>query len=202
MKRFILIIFIICICITIIGCEKASDYSDEEHLNIISKIIEEKYLGNNVTYKVRPLYNYNDELAYFVVDFSNSTYMYIKIHNKDQSFLWGPSLYLKDNVGSNSGPWKKNKFIVKDDQLVEEYEEDENGNAILYYNSHFEIANISEDTKCYLIEMRNSSNNLIPSIKVDNKWLNLITMETFDLYSSVKYPSSGISFIPKKSFNL
>ena len=202
MKRIIFIMFIICICITIVGCKKASDYSDEEHLKNISKIIEEEYLENNVTYKIRPLYDYNDKLAYFVVDFSNNTYIYIKINDKDQSFLWGPSMYLKDTTGTNSGPWKKSKIIERDGQLVEEYEKDENGNDVLYYNSHFEVANISDDTKCYLIEMRNSGNNLIPSIKVDDKWLNLITMETFDLYSSDEYPNSGIAFIPKNSFNL
>lgn len=184
------------------GCKDAKKYTDEEHINKISKIIEEKYLTDNMTYELRPLYDYNDKLSFFAVDFSNDTYLYVKIQEKDRSLLWGPSLYIKDNTGNNSGPWRKSKYVENNGNLIEEFEKDELGNDILYYNSHFKVAKIDKETKCYLIEMRNSNNNLIPAIKKGNNYLNLVSMEEFGLYSSTRYPDYGISFIPKTSFNL
>ena len=202
MKRFFLIIFIICISIIMVGCKKASKYSEEEHIERVKKIIEEKYLEDNVSYKLTPIYDYEDKLAYFVVDFSNNTYFYIKINEKDLSFFWGPSMYVKDTMDSNSGPWKRSKFIEKDGQIIEEFEQDENGNDILYYNSHFQVANIDDDTKCYLIDMKYSGNMLIPAIKLGDEWLNLITMETFNIYSSYYDCESAIMFNVGGSFNL
>lgn len=185
-----------------ISCKQASDYSDEEHIMNVSKIIETKYIKNGVTYKMRPLYDNNEKLSFFAIDFSNETYFYIKIQDQDYSTFWGHSLYTKDTTNSNSGPWQKSKYVEEDGKEVEEFEKDELGNAIYYYNSHFEVQDVELNTKCYLIEKPNSENTLIPAIKTGDKYFNLITMDEFEIYDSVKCPNSGISFIPKNSFNL
>lgn len=202
MKRVLIMCFMLVIVFVLVGCDTKNKYSDEEHINNISKIIEKKYLGHDVTYKLRPIYNINDKLSYFVVDFSSDTYFYIKIQEKDNSAFFGYSLYTKDTTGKNSGPWKKSKFIEVNGITIEQFEKDEIGNDIFYYNSHFEVANIDNNTKCYLIELRNSDNNLIPAIKVGNGYLNLITDSEFDIYTSEKFPNSNIYFLPKSSFNL
>ena len=41
--------------------------------------IKEKYLKDGETYELRPLYNNDDKLQYFVVDFSNNDFIYVKI---------------------------------------------------------------------------------------------------------------------------
>lgn len=76
------------------GCKKAKYYTDEEHINNVRKIIEENYLNEGKTYELRPLYNNDDKLQYFVVDFSNNDFMYIKIVDEEKYYLH--SLYIKN----------------------------------------------------------------------------------------------------------
>ncbi len=88
MKKIISILIIMILIISLSRCEKASSYTEQELIRNISEIIEEKYKDNNITYKLRSVYDYNDKLSYFVVDFSNNTYFYIQIREKDESLLW------------------------------------------------------------------------------------------------------------------
>lgn len=198
MKKILLMFFMAVIAFTLVGCKTKNKYTDEEHIKNVSKIIEEKYLKNDITYKLRPLYDKNDKLSYFVVDFSNDTYFYIKIQEKDLSAFFGQSLYTKDTADNNSGPWQKYKVIEEDGTFVKQWEKDENGNNIYYYNSHFEVANIDTNTKCYLID--DSFNRLYPAIKIGNEYLNLITGST-DIITSDEY-LMFISFLAGASFNL
>lgn len=88
MKKPLLLLIITLFTIGLVGCKKADSYTEEEHINNVSKIIEDNYLTDGVTYELRPLYDHNDKLSFFVVDFSNDKYLYIKIQNKDRSLLY------------------------------------------------------------------------------------------------------------------
>ena len=200
MKKLFTMFFIFILAFVLTGCKNADDYSEEEHIKKVSNIIEEKYIKDGITYKLRPLYDENDKLSYFVVDFSDNTYFYIKIQEKDRSCLFGHSLYTKDTTRNNSGPWRKSIFKEVNGEVVEEFEKDESGNDILYNNSHFEVANIETNQKCYLIKLFNN-NELVPAIKEGDKFINIITNTEYNIYSK-NISTSDVSFFPENSFNL
>lgn len=177
-------VFLLVTFLNLVGCKKAENYTEEEHIGRISRIIEKKYLEKDVTYEIRPLYDYEDKLAYFVVDFSNDTYFYIELEEKDRSGCYGASMYVKDTTGniSNSCPWKNNDDVT-------------------YHKSHFKVAEISNDTRCYLIKLFHK-NILVPAIKQGDKFINLITMKEFEYYTKEDIADSNIAFFSSAEFNL
>ena len=193
MKRIIGLLCLIFIVIASSGCKKAKYYTDEEHTNNVRKIIEEKYLKDGETYELRPLYNNDDKLQYFVVDFSNNDFIYVKIMEQE-NFLQH-KLYMQSVGGC---PWSRVVDVVNGQMI---YETDESGNPVLYYNSHFKVANIPSDTRGYLIKTIISS-ALVPSIKVGDNYLDLITMQEYDGVSTYKQHYSGIYFAPIAKYKL
>ena len=185
MKRIIGLLCLIFIVIASSGCKKAKYYTDEEHTNNVRKIIEEKYLKDGETYELRPLYNNDDKLQYFVVDFSNNDFFYIEIMDEEKYYLH--SLYIKS---METGPWVRVVDVINGQMI---YETDESGQSIRNYKSHFKTANIPSDTRGYLIKTIISS-ALVPSIKVGDKYLDLITMQEYDGVTTYKKHYSGIYF--------
>ena len=193
MKRIIGLLCLIFIVIASSGCKKAKYYTDEEHINNVRKIIERKYLDDDATYELRPLYNNDDQLQYFVVDFSNNDFFYIKIVDEEKYYLH--SLYIKS---METGPWVRVVDVINGKMI---YETDESGQSIRNYKSHFKVANIPSNTRGYLIKTIISS-ALVPSIKVGDKYLDLITMQEYDGVSTYKQHYSGIYFSSIPYFRL
>lgn len=193
MKRIIGLLCLIFIVIASSGCKKAKYYTDEEHTNNVRKIIEEKYLKDGETYELRPLYNNDDKLQYFVVDFSNNDFFYIEIMDEEKYYLH--SLYIKS---METGPWVRVVDVINGKMI---YETDESGQSIRNYKSHFKTANIPSDTRGYLIKTIISS-ALVPSIKVGDKYLDLITMQEYDGVTTYKKHYSGIYFSSIPYFRL
>ena len=193
MKRIIGLLCLIFIVIALSGCKKAKYYTDEEHTNNVRKIIEEKYLKDGETYELRPLYNNDDKLQYFVVDFSNNDFFYIEIMDEEKYYLH--SLYIKS---METGPWVRVVDVINGQMI---YETDESGQSIRNYKSHFKTANIPSDTRGYLIKTIISS-ALVPSIKVGDKYLDLITMQEYDGVTTYKKHYSGIYFSSIPYFRL
>lgn len=206
MKKISLIIIVLLLITSLIGCKKASNYTDEEHIKNVSKIIEENYLKEGVTYKLRPLYNEEDKLAYFVVDFFSeefNTFFYIKIQEKDMSLFFSNSLYSRDNGATIRGGlvervWSRGMYVTIDKEKVIKYETDKDGNKVLRYSSPFEEANIADDVKCYLADKPRHSGEFVPAIKEKSKYINLITMKDNKEYDGV----DSISFTAIAMFNL
>ena len=123
MKRIIGLLCLIFIVIASSGCKKAKYYTDEEHTNNVRKIIEGKYLDDDETYELRPLYNNDDKLQYFVVDFSNNDFFYIEIMDEEKYYLH--SLYIKN---TRRGSWFKVVDVVNGQMIGET---DESGNPVL-----------------------------------------------------------------------
>ena len=193
MKKVVLLLCIFFIVIALSGCEKAKYYTDEEHINNVRKIIERKYLDDDETYELRPLYNNDDKLQYFVVDFSNNDFFYIEIMDEEKYYLH--SLYIKS---METGPGVRVVDVINGQMI---YETDESGQSIRNYKSHFKTANIPSDTRGYLIKTIISS-ALVPSIKVGDKYLDLITMQEYDGVTTYKKHYSGIYFSSIPYFRL
>lgn len=206
MKKISLIIIVLLLITSLMGCKKASNYTDEEHIKNVSKIIEENYLKEGVTYKLRPLYNEEDKLAYFVVDFFSeefNTFFYIKIQEKDMSLFFSNSLYSRDNGATIRGGlvervWTRGMYVRIDKEKVAKYETDKDGNKVLRYSSPFEEANVADDVKCYLAHKPRHSGEFVPAIKEKSKYINLITMKDNKEYDGV----DSISFTAIAMFNL
>ena len=193
MKRIIVLLCLIFIVIASSGCKKAKYYTDEEHTNNVRKIIERKYLDDDATYELRPLYNNDDQLQYFVVDFSNNDFIYVKIMEQE-NFLQH-KLYIQS---AGECPWSRVVDVVNGHMI---FEKDSEGHYVYNYKNHFKAANIPSDTRGYLIKTAVST-ALVPSIKVGDNYLDLITMQEYDGVSTYKRHTSGIVFTPKASSNL
>ena len=171
-KKIIKITILLIILITIpttIMCRSSCMYSEKGHYRRIQKRIEERFIETGVhkEYELYPLYDENDKLKYFVVDFPTN-YHIIKINEYDLSCL-GVSMYTL----SINNPWQR--YVLENGEKV--YEKDKDGNDIFYKQSPYKVAGI-KDEKRYLIEVsQGSSSSYVPAVKRGDKYLNLISMK-------------------------
>ena len=199
-KKIIRITILLIILITIpttIMCRSSCMYSEKGHYRRIKKRIEERFIETGVhkEYELYPLYDENDQLKYFVVDFPTN-YHIIKINEYDLSCL-GVSMYTL----SINNPWQR--YVLENGEKV--YEKDKDGNDIFYNQSPYIIAGI-KDEKRYLIKVRQgSSSSYVPAVKRGDKYLNLISMkeEEIVLKSNEEVNETFYTFYaPKPQFNL
>ncbi|MDY4545083.1 MAG: hypothetical protein SPE00_07210 [Bacilli bacterium] len=173
-------------------------YSEKDHYRRIQKRIEERFIETGVhkEYELYPLYDENDQLKYFVVDFPTN-YHIISINKRDYSCISGTSLYSL----SITNPWQR--YVLENGEKV--YEKDKDGNDIFYNQSPYKVAGI-KDEKRYLIKIRQGSNSdYVPAVKRGDKYLNLISMkeEEIVLKSNEQINETFYTFYaPKPQFNL
>ncbi len=199
------------------ACDKeisADSFTDEQHLQRVTELAQKRYIYENSIYtdmKVYPLYNADEELEYFLIDLEPYGYVYVKINQV--SGRYGIGMYTQ----SDGFPWQRLRFWDSDepypisgwqkrtskDKYV--YEINENGEFVEYKDSHFKVADMSADKK-YLIEINVPNNSgYIPAVKRGNKFLNLVSMEEFDLSdleNNKSIPIGRVYFPPKNSANL
>ena len=171
MKKVIALIMCLMLIISLTGCKTKDSYTYEEHYERVSKIIEKNYIkkGKADSYELYPVYDINDEFLYFGIDFYPSGYCFVMIHEKDLSFIFGPSMYTTSFLPFQNY-WQK-YHLVSGKPICEQ---DEEGNNIYYRNSPYKIANIVND-KRYLIEIGNDTNGYLTAIKIGENYLNLIS---------------------------
>ena len=171
-KKIIRITILLIILITIpttIMCRSSCMYSEKGHYRRIQKRIEERFIETGVhkEYELYPLYDENDKLKYFVVDFPTN-YHIIRINKYDLGCL-GVSMYTL----SINNPWQR--YVLENGEKV--CEKDKDGNDIFYNQSPYKIAGIKDEKK-YLIEVsQGSSSSYVPAVKRGDKYLNLISMK-------------------------
>ena len=187
------------------GCinEEISDYTVEEHIAMVSEKVEARYFAGDgkyeyTDYEVYPLYNANDELKYFLVDFQPFGYVYIWIWEPDG--VLAHKLQYFRQVEREDEVWQRYTVVedpgdyISDEEII--WEVNENGEYIYYQDSHFRVAGI-ENEKRYLLE---SEGAYIPAVKKNGGYLNLISMEIMEEYNPIlkfdMYPTANISFAP------
>ncbi|MDE5601758.1 MAG: hypothetical protein K2J16_04600 [Clostridia bacterium] len=193
------------------GPPEPSDYwkqfSEEEHLAAVKARVEKRYIKNHYDksdydyitgYTIYPLYDQNDELSFFMVDIEPYGFVMVKINKyyKETSLVFG--LYLRDERLHSNYEWSRYRVYTDSADVPESgwvqgentyyseryYEADEDGEIIKYRDSYFKVAGIAQDERKYMLEMKiNSDRVYIPAVKRGDKWLNLISMEAFDLDS-------------------
>ncbi len=92
----------------------ADNYTEDQHLERVKNRINARYIASGLyqSYDISSIYNEYQELAYFVVDFQPSGYVYIKINEQATS---DTDMYLR-NV-EESQLWRKYYVDVDGDML-------------------------------------------------------------------------------------
>ena len=146
-KRIIVWIMAISVMLGIgssfVGCDdlvaiidEASNYTEEEHLQRVSALVEKRY-------EVHPVYDEYEDLKYFVVDFEPEGYVYVRISEKITLFSAG--MYLRDRPESKfwrpytyapgaecTVPDENGELVTHHDVM---YKQDEEGNTAVRYCS-------------------------------------------------------------------
>ncbi|MCI8458792.1 MAG: hypothetical protein HFE46_03915 [Clostridia bacterium] len=204
------------VSVACIGCtvERASDYTEEEHLARVTERIEKKYMTENskfTSFAVYPLYNEKDKLQYFLVEFEPYGFVYVKIRDISSNKLPGinGSLYGLSSVDIED-PWSRYTIDPTNSQpgpdMDKCYERDENGEIIEYNKSPFAIAGTEEEKK-YLLRIRDEKNKwaYIPAIETEEGYLNLISMRAVECRNgrlSKKQATQFFGFLLKNYCNL
>ena len=182
-------------------------YTEEQHLQRISKLVEKRYMGEKseyTSYEVFPLYDQNEKMKYCIVEFEPCGFVWVKIN--DFAFL--KSLYTRDEEFI-SRDWSRYEYIDTtkslDSDKNKKWETDESGERIYYKVSPYKAAGV-KDEKRYLITIKQESYyTTIPAVKHGDKFLNLMDMKEFEYVEESKifiYPYFSTGFPPKSFFDL
>ncbi len=200
------------------GCS-ASSYSEEQHIQRITARAEERFLGEGSKYtglEVYPIYNEYDELKYALIEFEPQGFLYVLINDREVPWL---SMYTCDEQEPKSWmPYRvkegATEEVTDEDGHVitfhdREFFRDENGNAIIYHQSHFKVAGI-ENERRYIVSIVSTLPGLyggsrIPAVKRGEQYLNLVDGNLMDYEPGMKsatYAVASIIFISKPDFDL
>ncbi len=199
------------------GCS-ASMYSEEQHIQRVRERAEERYLGEGSEYTglaVYPLYNEYDELKYMLIELEPQGYVYVAIN--DRAYPWC-SMYTYSDSEPEWMPYRvkegAKEEVIDSDGVVyktanREYYRDQNGQAIIYRQSHFKVAGI-ENERRYLLSIISTvgggwSSCRLPAVKRGEQYLNLVDGLLMDYkpgMESATYATADIVFISKSYFDL
>ena len=201
------------------GCGISSDvYTEEQHIQRITERAEARFLGEGSEYtglEVYPVYNEYDELKYALIEFEPQGFLYVAIG--DREYPWKGMYTLSDTEPYYWVPYRVKEgsqdiLTDEDGALIEimydcELFRDENGDIIIYYQSHFKVAGI-ENERRYLLSIMSTAawsygEGLIPAVKRGEQYLNLVDGNLMDYepgMESATYAVGNIGFF-YKSFN-
>ena len=197
---------------------RASSYTEEEHIARVTERAKERFLGEGSEYtglEVYPVYNEYDELKYMLIEFQPQGFLYVLIDR--EQFPW--KMYTLSNIQPESWmPYRVKEGAQEDvygadgnllaQAVNREYIRDENGQAVIYYESHFKAAGI-EGERRYLLttevaEFLGGGSSWIPAVKRGERYLDLVDGALIDYTPGMvsAYATADIAFINKPDFNL
>lgn len=197
---------------------RASSYTEEEHIARVTERAKERFLGEGSEYtglEVYPVYNEYDELNYMLIEFQPQGFLYVLIDR--EQFPW--KMYTLSNIQPESWmPYRVKEGAQEDvygadgnllaQAVNREYIRDENGQAVIYYESHFKAAGI-EGERRYLLttevaEFLGGGSSWIPAVKRGERYLDLVDGALIDYTPGMvsAYATADIAFINKPDFNL
>ncbi len=176
-----IVLVIVClfsICFSF-GCEKASSYTEEEHIARITERIKNKDFSWALTYdsfEVYPLYNQNEEVKNFLVEFEPFGFIFVNL--RDTRFVFcnindaGNSMYKRtDFYCEGQSTWSP---YSRDETTGDKvYFLDENGERIIHTKSPYYVTQ-NMNSKKYLLESSRGSAEYICAVKKDETYVNLI----------------------------
>ena len=204
------------------GCSAL--YSEEQHMQRIRERAEERFLGEDSEYtglEVYPIYNEYDELKYALIEFEPQGFLYVLIREGITfELISGVGMYLCSDMEPEESwmPYRVHEGmreeVVDENGHTSIYTDrelfrGENGDVIVYHQSHFKVAGI-ENERRYLLSIvsvshGSGSDALIPAVKRGEQYLNLVDGTLIDYepgMQSATYAVEHLSFIPKPDFDL
>ena len=201
-----------------VGC--SSDmYSEEKHMQRIRERAEERFLGEDSEYtglEVYPIYNEYDELKYALIEFEPQGFVYVYI--SERAYPWSSMYSLSDTESESWMPYRikegVNEEIVDASGNViaqsfnQEFIRDENGQVIIYNESHFKVAGIENERRYFLsTELTvyiGLNRGWIPAVKRGEQYLDLVDGAMIDYTPGMEsaYAIAEIGFINNTGFDL
>ena len=197
MKRIIFILTMILFCFCLFSCQYSAgfienyelNFTDEEHINNIRPRIEKAYSIQRHEYELIPLYNQNEKLSCFLVNFADGGFSYFKIDFDFKPPKLAPNSLDRLYYHASANYTFKTKGWVIDNVIngCSHVEKDENGKEIRYRDNHFKTSNIDKNLKWYLVELEYDYNNhiyylYIPAIKVDGIFINVVSGKAINFF--------------------
>ena len=200
-----------CVSVSFVGCKNSpDDFTVEEHIGRISERVKasnrEWGYPNGEVYQdfaVYPLYNKNEELTCFLVEFNPYGFVFIRIRDlsvidkiimlalgQDTDMYVVAGLYNK-----NSRVWSP---YTIDETKGYDYENrqwilDENGERIYHYKSPYFVTNNINERK-YLLESGTSA-EYICAVKNESNFTNLISGQKIEFLQEDLYLSQATLYI-------
>ncbi len=186
----------------------ASYYTEGQHLQRISELVEKRYMSGDydyMSYEVFPLYDQNEEMHYCVVEFKPHGFVWVKINERNLNYRGLNGMYSRRETDE----WSRYEYINTTQTSYSEenikWETDEFGERIYYKDSPYKVADI-KDEKRYLVTTNQANDEItIPAVKRGDKYLNLMDMKEFEYVAeseTYKYPYFLTYFPSKPFFNL
>ena len=182
-------------------------YTEEQHLQRISKLVEKRYMGEKseyTSYEVFPLYDQNEKMKYCIVEFEPYGFVWVKINDND--FNYG--MYSRREMDKNG--WSRYEYIDTTQTSSSEdnikWETDEGKKRIYYKESPYKVAGISDERR-YVVTIIQAIHypSTVPAVKRGDKYLNLMDMKEFEYVPESEtfvYPYFSMSVPPKHHFDL
>ena len=182
-------------------------YTEEQHLQRISKLVEKRYMGEKseyTSYEVFPLYDQNEKMKYCIVEFEPYGFVWVKINDND--FNYG--MYSRREMDKNG--WSRYEYIDTTQTSSSEdnikWETDEGKERICYKESPYKVAGISDERR-YVVTIIQAIHypSTVPAVKRGDKYLNLMDMKEFKYVPESEtfvYPYFSMSVPPKHHFDL
>lgn len=184
-------------------------YTEEQHLQRISKLVEKRYMSGDydyMSYEVFPLYDQNEEMHYCVVEFKPHGFVWVKINERNLNYRGLNGMYSRRETDE----WSRYEYIdttqTSSYEKNKKWETDESGKRIYYNVSPYKAADIKDEKRYFLtIKQGEYNESLIPAVKRGDKFLNLMDMKEFEYVEESKifiYPYFSTGFPPKSFFDL
>lgn len=172
-------------------------YSEKKHIQRITKRAEERFLGEDSEYtglKVYPIYNEYDELRYALIEFEPQGFVYVYISERGYFFRSMYSLSSKESEswmpyrvkeGVNEEVVDENGNLIAQ-SFNREFIRDENGQVIVYNESHFKVAGIENERRYFLSTVCavyvGYTRGSIPAVKRGEQYVDLVNGAIIDDY--------------------
>ena len=162
------------------GCTvKSRKYSEEQHINRITKRIEKKFGeqaygdGTYDSFEVYPLYNENEELFYFLVEFEPYGFAFVMLH-KEFLFPLQTMYHCTSRLYIGHTFWA----YKQDENGAVDYVLDENGESISYTarSPYYVSGNLQE--RKYIFKVYGG---YVCAVKEQDEFINVISGDVIDV---------------------
>lgn len=202
LKKFFISIAIILVVVIVVPLFvftfeiKAQWFSEEQHIVRISNRLNRAIERNDIkglpynedySYDLFPLYNENEELVAFLVEFYQYGYLYVSIGNGN---LWYNSMYYLSSFNVLAHSWVSGIDYSTSVNYID---------SIKLHQSPF-LVRAKEKERMYFLKVVDESGATghIPSVKENDKFINLYSNQEFEfidgMVSEVQVDGASIRF--------